>query len=130
MENEFQTWLNQIGAKGRFLQRGKKVGKSSPYFNNAIVEQSPVHNYLGMNLDSKLLFTEYINGEKMKLWEKTNLLKRFVLRTRTWMFSLNKKLQYLLLVGYKNITFFYVKFVSNSGNLSICLGHRISSSYI
>ena len=130
MENEFQTWLNQIGAKGRFLQRGKKVGKSSPYFNNAIVEQSPVRNYLDMNLDSKLLFTEYINGKKMKLWEKTNLLKRFVSRTRTWMFSLNKKLQYLLLVGYNNITFFYVKFVSNSGNLSICLGHRISNSYI
>lgn len=64
MENEFQTWLNQIGAKGRFLQRGKKVGKSSPYFNNAIVEQSPVRNYLDMNLDSKLLFTEYINGKK------------------------------------------------------------------
>ena len=50
-----------------FFREAKKVGKSSPYFNNAIVEQSPVHDYLDMNLDSKLLFTEYINGKNMKL---------------------------------------------------------------
>ena len=62
MENEFQSRSFEAGARSYILTEKKKLHHPDIIFNGNPVKKTSFQKHLGMLLDSKLDFDEYIKG--------------------------------------------------------------------
>ena len=76
MENEFQSRPKQIGPRGIFSRKLKRVTHPPLVFDNANISQSKSQKHLGIKLDSKLTFEDHYKTVLSKTNRTIGLLRK------------------------------------------------------